>query len=82
LCVKSPKTRKECSTLTKIAKNKAILKPYYFKYKTSQTTQTEIAQELSCSKQHISKQFREFDKAIDDVITDRRGRPVKKENPV
>jgi len=68
--------------LTKIAKNKAILKPYYFKYKTSQTTQTEIAQELSCSKQHISKQFREFDKAIDDVITDRRGRPVKKENPV
>jgi len=66
--------------LTKIAKNKAILKPYYFKYKNYQMNQTEIAGALGCSKQYISKHFKEFDKAIDNVITDHRGRPVKKEN--
>ena len=68
--------------VTKIAKNKAILKPYYFKHKISQMTQTEIAEELGYSKQYISKQFREFDQAIDAVITDHRGRPAKKEPPV
>jgi len=68
--------------LTKIAKNKAILKPYYFKYKNYRMNQTEIAGALGCSKQYISKHFKEFDKAIDNVITDHRGRPVKKKNPV
>ena len=66
----------------KISKNKEILKPYYFKYKDFQMTQTEIAEELGYSKQYISKQFKEFDQAIDEVITDHRGRQAKKEKPI
>lgn len=66
----------------KISKNKEILKPYYFKYKDFQMTQTEIAEELGYSKQSISKQFKEFDQAIDEVITDHRGRQAKKEKPI
>jgi transcriptional regulator with XRE-family HTH domain len=63
--------------MARIAKNKQILKNYFFQYHNQSLTMPEIAQLMGCSVQYISKVFKGFDAALDNAIIDKRGRPAK-----
>ena len=63
--------------MARIAKNKQILKNYFFQYHNQSLTMPEIAQLMDCSVQYISKVFKGFDAALDNAIIDKRGRPAK-----
>lgn len=61
--------------MNRVAASKDNLKPFFHKHQLGMVTQSKVAEELGISKQYISRIFREFQTALDEVTRDNRGRP-------